>query len=780
MRHGGEGTGHEHAVPPGGRRAAAVALAVSALLVVWAWRDLLSGEHSPFTSDIRHYHHAVTRALADALAQGRLALWTDHTFFGFPLFADPQVAAFYPGTWLVAACGPHTGYVIFLLLHAWIAAAGMLGLARSFGASWPSAFAAGMLVSLSGYFAHEAQHPGLFAILCWMPWWLWATRVAIARPSARARVAIALVVAAMLFAGTLQVLFGALVLYAFYLVGLAGKRHSSFVSLAALQSVVDVGLANALGLALAAIVVVPAVAHLPLTARALGMTYEFAAMGSVHPQDFLGLFLNSYSSFSGVSGDLDYRGLSFFIGTLTLPLAIVGAFALPRRLALALGGGALLLVWLAMGRHAGLHPWLYEWMPGAVGGLRGMGRALGPLVVVLALWVALGVDRVARSDDRVRMRVAVLVAGWLVAVAIAIGVSAESVPFAAWGSFGFGVLGLAVVLVVGRVAAHHLPVALAVVLVGDLLIFGALRGVLSAYPPPPNDRAFPDAVTELAAISAPQQSRLMLHGFGPLNLPMLNGVDGVGGYNPLVTLQYLDFVQLINDGRLFPRGPIDRFVSGAKPQRFTSPLFDAASVAHVVSSRHDAVQGLARSETYTQGALAASQAALYENPRALPRAYLAYRTVRAASSENLERLLAGRGFDAHEVTVVEGAGPRLSGPAEIVSVKREGSRPEHRVFAFPTQQPAVLVVTDSWYPGWQATVDGESAPLFRVNGMFRGVSVPAGTRRVEMRFVPPALRVGALISGAAVVVTLLILGRGWRRVIRAPRDRAAVPTRPGA
>ncbi|MDM7461745.1 MAG: YfhO family protein, partial [bacterium] len=69
----------------------------------------------------------------------------------------------------------------------------------------------------------------------------------------------------------------------------------------------------------------------------------------------------------------------------------------------------------------------------------------------------------------------------------------------------------------------------------------------------------------------------------------------------------------------------------------------------------------------------------------------------------------------------------------------------------PTSQTSWLLITDAWYPGWQATVNGESAPLLRANGAFRAVPVPAGEAIVEMRFLPRSVRIGALLSGLGVV-----------------------------
>lgn len=52
----------------------------------------------------------------------------------------------------------------------------------------------------------------------------------------------------------------------------------------------------------------------------------------------------------------------------------------------------------------------------------------------------------------------------------------------------------------------------------------------------------------------------------------------------------------------------------------------------------------------------------------------------------------------------------------------------------PSGQTAWLLITDTWYPGWRAMVNGESVPILQANGAFRAVPIPPGEAVVEMRF----------------------------------------------
>jgi uncharacterized membrane protein YfhO len=67
-----------------------------------------------------------------------------------------------------------------------------------------------------------------------------------------------------------------------------------------------------------------------------------------------------------------------------------------------------------------------------------------------------------------------------------------------------------------------------------------------------------------------------------------------------------------------------------------------------------------------------------------------------------------------------------------------------------------LVLSDPYYPGWQATVDGAPAVILKADYAFRAVEVPAGDHRVTMAFRPNTWRIGLAVS-AACVLGLLVL-----------------------
>ena len=68
----------------------------------------------------------------------------------------------------------------------------------------------------------------------------------------------------------------------------------------------------------------------------------------------------------------------------------------------------------------------------------------------------------------------------------------------------------------------------------------------------------------------------------------------------------------------------------------------------------------------------------------------------------------------------------------------------------------LLIVSETFYPGWEATVDGQPQPIHEVFGALRGVVLEYGNHRVEMRYRPPVVALGAALSFPAIALSLFL------------------------
>ena len=77
-------------------------------------------------------------------------------------------------------------------------------------------------------------------------------------------------------------------------------------------------------------------------------------------------------------------------------------------------------------------------------------------------------------------------------------------------------------------------------------------------------------------------------------------------------------------------------------------------------------------------------------------------------------------------------------------------------------EPTVLVVSEMFYPGWVATVDGQPTEIMLANFLLRGIELPAGKHMINMKYVAPAARNGAMISIVTVIVLISLVFVSYR------------------
>ena len=91
--------------------------------------------------------------------------------------------------------------------------------------------------------------------------------------------------------------------------------------------------------------------------------------------------------------------------------------------------------------------------------------------------------------------------------------------------------------------------------------------------------------------------------------------------------------------------------------------------------------------------------------------------------------------------------------------------PTHLQIDTQTDHDRFLVVSEMFAPGWQATIDGQPAPIYQANYVLRGLIVPAGKHTIQMVYRPASAVAGAGISGTMALLSLVMAiagGRGWR------------------
>ncbi|MBI1872341.1 MAG: YfhO family protein [Acidobacteria bacterium] len=165
-----------------------------------------------------------------------------------------------------------------------------------------------------------------------------------------------------------------------------------------------------------------------------------------------------------------------------------------------------------------------------------------------------------------------------------------------------------------------------------------------------------------------------------------------------------------------------------------------------------------------------ADARIWENPAAMPRAFFVPRVRVAGTTAEALDLLASTDLK-REAVVTSGQRDLIpwgsSTNAEVRVAITEMTATKVKVLVGQARK-GLLVVTDTYYPGWVAVVDGASRPMYETDGAFRGVPLEAGDREVSLEYRPRTLATGLWLCG----VTILCCMAPWRR-LRGRSDAAA-------
>jgi hypothetical protein len=170
-------------------------------------------------------------------------------------------------------------------------------------------------------------------------------------------------------------------------------------------------------------------------------------------------------------------------------------------------------------------------------------------------------------------------------------------------------------------------------------------------------------------------------------------------------------------------------------------------------------------------------AVVYNNANALPRVFVVDHVDAVPNELAQLATVTAPGFDGRGVAVTSGPVPGLSQSTHAASPAGASAHlvsygGQKIVIHATATAPSLLVLTDDFYPGWSATVDGRPASVQRVDYLLRGVAIGAGTHTIVFSYDPTSWTVGWVISlltllGLAVAVGTAVVSQRRRRAVAA-------------
>ncbi|HET9494855.1 MAG TPA: hypothetical protein VFR15_11550 [Chloroflexia bacterium] len=784
-----------------------VALGVLAVLTAgFFWRPL--SERAVMMpeggGDIASFYYPTYVYAAAQIKEGALPLWNPHLWSGMPLAADVQSGLFYPLNWvLYLFVQVDYGSLEWLLIfHYWLATAFTYLFLRDMGVGRVASVAGGVVYAFCGFMTAHLGHLPMVPVATWIPAALLALRRAFLVPGPGGwawAVGAGVCLAMSLLAGHVQIFsYGMMAVGLLWVYLLFSRRRLERAN--ALRWVGKGAVAVAAMLGLGAIQLLPS---LQLGSESIRSTISFEEAGafSAQPITLLNMLLPRVyggDPSSYVPSAWQSTENWGYAGVVTLALAgaglvlrrhrMVGFFALLAALALLIMVGDLSIV----------GGWIYKTVPG-FGALRSSGRALVLLGLALAGLSAFGLDALTNSlkGDRADRRRAMW---WLVALSVVLGVAVfivaplfyaqllllggseySRLPNAV-NDLGMLIVWLGATVALGwaafarRISVGAMTVAIAVVLVLDIFS--------------PNSRFNPTTDNLLAGYEHYSARSLIYKGTQDrtTNVPWRSDgdADAQNAWQPSTPLLMSSDpeVPLYDTGGAFNPLKLRRYdyLWYIAKTNFDTPLYDLTGARYrIVSPRTELTNTLKWRLVERYNGFH-----IYENANVLPRLYLVHESRIEPDGFTTVESIRNFNVDAKHIVLLESGEERLSetrGTAEYPagqpgpeSVVARRYAPQEVVIEVNAQEPGWVVLTDAWYPGWEATIDGRSVPVQIAYHAYRAVKVDAGQSTITMQFRPASWEWGRLITilsvlGVAAALVVLLVVPWW--VLRRERARAA-------
>ncbi len=748
-----------------------------ALVLLFHWRLITpnaADRQSYLPGDFPAQFWAFATFEARQLSAGHLPLWNPYTFAGSPFWADAQSAVLYPFSLLtLVISGAAGGFSLFALeleaiFHFWLAAAFMYLFARRVTQSRGAGVVAAVVFAFGGYLTgYPSQQLAVLEVDVWLPLILFFIDRAFLRrtpaettlrPSPNLRDLLAAGTAwglallaghpqSWMLVGYTMVAYGILIQNVKFKTQkmkddrLAEGHHASRITHHAirftqyiLRNSIYLLIPIALGFALAAVQLLPAVEYTRLSVRAAGVYDKMA--GGFPLTDALQLLLPGVVS--------QYSPL--YVGGAGLLLALLAAFWMRNRFTVFWAGWGALALLISFGGNTFLYSPLYLSVPG-FSIFRGQERWAFVVAFSLAVLAGYGASRLRRGvpDGFARL------AGWLtlggVGLMIAFfyglnstGWTPDSQFYTLLNRSVFLTLVLALFWVILRVTSNvpsrTLLLGIVALLVFDLF---SVNWKNNLYPQPPEwHTRMPAAV---AAIKTDAGERTVFRVYNEFRLYDNYGVpfqlQDIWGASPLRLARYEAF--------LSPPMRIER-------------AWELLNVRYVITWRQElyAPSTVIFSEPAADGTTYVHR---LDDPA--PRAWLVHR-VESVPPETMMARLTDPAFEPRAMALVERGTPANWALAPSADPAAESATvttfaPDRLSVRVNAATNGLLVLSEIDYPGWRATVDGTPTPITRVDGVLRAVPVSAGEHTVTMVFSPLTFRLGAGISALA----FLFLAAGW-------------------
>lgn len=245
----------------------------------------------------------------------------------------------------------------------------------------------------------------------------------------------------------------------------------------------------------------------------------------------------------------------------------------------------------------------------------------------------------------------------------------------------------------------------------------------------------------------------------PINFMMAYGIEIVEGYDAVYPLKYAKYLAVLNSGDV-DATPMGRYGSVTNPN---SPLLNIINTKYILALRKnkdnkpgsDGVLPVKFKQPFLKPVFDDKSVVVLENTKVLPRAIMFYDwQVEKDERKTLSFLLNNDVSKKIVINTDVGFPPRVGrGTAEFIK-----DTPNQKEISVKTNQTGLLFISDIFYPGWEAYVDGKLTSIINADYTFMAIPIAtSGNHQILIKYDPPSFKQGMIISLVSLGVLLSII-----------------------
>lgn len=235
------------------------------------------------------------------------------------------------------------------------------------------------------------------------------------------------------------------------------------------------------------------------------------------------------------------------------------------------------------------------------------------------------------------------------------------------------------------------------------------------------------------------------------NSQTFNKIESVSGYDPLYLKNYANFVSAWESGVSQEKPQFNRIVT---PQKYNSQFANLANVKFILS--FDEITSPDYQKVHEEGITKT-----YLNKNYLNRAFFIDQVIKKESNQEVLSAIQNSAIELNKIAYSSDFEFKGGDSTGVATFSNYSDQKMNLITS--SSKDSALVITNTFYPGWNAYIDGKQTVIHNVDSIFQSIIVPAGDHDIEIKFESRLFATGIYIALIGMLLAILSSTYLWHK-----------------